>query len=476
MAEPFVIIGAGPAGLTAGWQLAKRGLPVAVIEQDSTVGGLAKTISHRAGLSYDYGPHTFHIRDTDSSRQVVSEVQSLLSGQYRILERGTRLFLKGEYFVYPPEIMEVLGKVNPKLAMRICWDYLHAALRYALTPPAREDSFEDWGIRNLGRTLYDTFFGIYSEKVWGIPMSEVSSRQAQRVAKLNLKNILLRMLRFKADPETYFIQYFYPRGGIGELYRLMAEELQASGGTVHLNATATRIEADGLRARAVAYKQDGREHVIPCRGVISTLPLSAVAPMFLPALPSTTLETAEKLDYCSLILTYLVIDLPRVTDYHWCYLIEPRFKCNRFSEQKNVSPDLLPDEKTVLCVETSCRYGDDRWFASDEVLGGMAVGDLVEMGVLRAENIAEHFVMRIRNAYPIYRLGFEKILLALLRELHRYENFFTIGRHGLFMNNSMDDNVEMGMRLAEHISESKAREEWFQSVLRWTQLTGVAAP
>lgn len=475
MVEPVVVIGAGPAGISAAWQLAKRGIPVEVIEQDSVVGGLAKTISHRAGLRYDYGPHTFHIRETESSRRVVSEVQSLLNGQYRVLDRGTRLYLKGKSFVYPPEMSDVVRKVSLGLGLRIGWDYLYASLRYALNPAKQENSFEDWGVRNLGRTLYDTFFGIYSEKVWGISMSQVSSRQAQRVAKLNLKNIILRMFKFKADPEAYFIQYFYPRDGIGNLYQRMAEEVQASGGMVHVNATATRIETDGQKVRAVTCEQAGKERVIFCRGLVSTLPLSVVTPMFAQVLSPTTLEMAEILDYCSLILVYLVINCPRVTDYHWCYLIEPKFKCNRFSEQKNVSPDLLPEGKTVLCAEISCRYEDNLWRATDADLGRMAVNDLIQMGILRPENVEEHFVTRIRYAYPIYRLGFERVLYALLGELHQVQNFYTIGRHGLFMNNSMDDNVEMGMRLAAHVAEREAREIWWQSVLRWTQLEGVAA-
>ncbi|MBN1815103.1 MAG: FAD-dependent oxidoreductase, partial [Anaerolineae bacterium] len=202
MSDPVVVIGAGPAGMTAGWQLAKRGVPVVVIEQDDQVGGMAKTICRRPGLCYDYGPHTFHIRETETSRRVVSEVLSLLGDQYRVLDRGTRIFLEGQYFTYPPQISEVLRKVSLGLGARIVLDFLYASLRYALDPARQEDSFEDWGARNLGRTLYDTFFGIYSEKVWGVSMSQISSRQAQRVAKLNLKNIILRMLKFKADPET----------------------------------------------------------------------------------------------------------------------------------------------------------------------------------------------------------------------------------------------------------------------------------
>jgi len=473
MGEPVVVIGAGPAGMSAGWQLAKRGVRVEIVERDSVVGGLAKTISHRAGFRYDYGPHTFHIRETESSRRVVSEVQSLLGDQYRVLGRGTRLFLEGKYYTYPPQMGEVLRKVSLRLGVRMGMDYGIASLRYLLSPAHQEDSFEEWGVRNLGRTLYDTFFGLYSEKVWGIPMSQVSSRQAQRVAKLNLKNIVLRMFKLKADPETYFIKYMYPYDGIGNLYRRMAEEVQSSGGTVRTNATATRIEADGQRVRAVVYEQDGQEYAIPCSHLVSTLPLAVLTPMLAPALTPAALETAGKLDYCSLVLIYLVVNRPRVTDYHWCYLIEPRFKSNRFSEQKNVSPEMLPEGQTVLCVEASCRYDDERWRASDEELSQMAVDDLVRMGILRAADVEEHFVVRIRYAYPIYRLGFERVLYGLLSELHQIQNLYTIGRHGLFMNNSMDDNVEMGLRVAAHIAGNEARETWWQSVLRWTQLAGV---
>lgn len=473
MSNPVVVIGAGPAGMTAGWQLAKRGVPVVIIEKENQVGGMAKTILYKPGLSYDYGPHTFHLRETESSRRVVSEVQSLLGDQYRVLDRGTRIFFKGRYFTYPPQISEVLRRVNPGLGVRIVLDFLYASLRYTLNPARQEDSFEDWGIRNLGRTLYNTFFGIYSEKVWGVSMSQISSRQAQRVAKLNLKNIILRMLRFKADPETYFIQYFYPYGGIGNLYRRMADEVESLGGTLLLNAAAIHIETDTKRVREVVCTQNGVKHSIPCRSLVSTLPLADLTPMVSPAVPGTALELAKRLDYCSLVLIYLVVNRPRVTDYHWCYLIEPRFQCNRFSEQKNVSPEMLPPDQTILCVEASCRYGDERWRASDQELARMAMEDMTRMGVLQKKDVEESFVVRIRYAYPIYRLGFEKLLNSLLNDLNQVQNLYSIGRHGLFLNNSMDENVEMGMRVAAHIANQEMRGEWWKDVLRWTQLAGI---
>jgi protoporphyrinogen oxidase len=471
VAEPVVVIGAGPAGMSAAWQLARRGVRVQVIEKEDVVGGLARTICRREGFCYDYGPHTFHIRETETSRQVVAEILSLLGDQYDELDRGTRIYLEGKYLTYPPQMREVLREVSLGLGARIGLDYVYASLRYALSPALQEDSFEDWGVRNLGRTLYNTFFGLYSEKVWGISMSQVSSRQAQRVAKLNLRNILLRMLKVKADPETYFIKYLYPHSGIGGLYQRMADEVRSLGGTIHLGATATRIEIEGQRVRAVSYEQGGQERQIACSSLVSTLPVAEVATAMVPSPSPAALETATKLRYRSLILIYLVVNRSRVTDYHWCYLIEPRFKCNRFSEQKNVNPRMLPKDQTVLCVEASCEYGDERWRMPDEALGRMAIDDLVQMGILNAEEVEEHFVVRIQHAYPIYRLGFERQLYDLLSELHQVDSFYSIGRHGLFVNNSMDDNVGMGIRVAVHIAENEARETWWRDVLSWTQLS-----
>jgi protoporphyrinogen oxidase len=488
MSEPIVVIGAGPAGMSAAWQLARRGIDVHVIEKDTAVGGMSKTVCRAPGFCYDYGPHTFHIRETETSREVVAEVLSLLGDEYRVLERGTRLYLNGQYLTYPPQFKTILRKVRLGMGARIVADYAYASLRYALSPAQEEDSFEDWGVRNLGRTLYDTFFGLYSEKVWGIPMSQVSSRQAQRVAKLNLRNIVLRMLKVKADPETYFIQYLYPNDGIGELYRRMADVVRARGGAVHLNATAVRVLVHEGRVHALEYERDGREHMLPCRGLISTMPLADLVPSIAttqtsagqmrtsPAMSVTSesLDAASLLGYRSLVLVLLAVNRPRVTDYHWCYLIEPQFECCRFSEQKNVNPDMLPPDRTVLCVEASCQYGDERWRASDADLVEMAIADLERMGILDRQDVYEHWVARIQHAYPIYRLGFERVLYRLLGDLTRIDNLYTIGRHGLFVNNSMDDNVAMGMRVAAHIADHEPREAWWRDVLRWTQLESLA--
>ena len=184
------------------------------------------------------------------------------------------MLLRGKEYVYPLEMLQVLTGVSPLLSARIIFDYLVATLKSTLAPPKKEDSFEEWGVRNLGRTLYDLCFGIYSERVWGLPTSQISSKQAQRVAKLNLKNIILRTLGIKADPATYFTKYMYPRQGISVLFENMAAAVRTngSGDPARVAGRAARARRRPDRARRL-HAQTAREETIECDGVLSTLPL-----------------------------------------------------------------------------------------------------------------------------------------------------------------------------------------------------------
>jgi protoporphyrinogen oxidase len=451
MPDPVVILGAGPAGISAGWRLAERGRPVMVLERDTAVGGMGKTLQ-LGGYGVDFGPHTFHIRETDESRDVIKTIRPFFGKDPLILTRGTRVFLQGKYYVYPLELLQVLFGVRPSLSARILIDYIVATAKTIVSGPKKEDSFEEWGVRNLGRTLYDLCFGIYSERVWGLPTSQISSKQAQRVAKLNLKNIILRTLGIRADPAAHFTEYMYPRAGISDLFENMAVRFRECGGDLRLQTPVVRLEREGNRIARVAFRQNGRETIVPCDGVVSTLPLPALVRMISPALPEDVLTHACHLRYRSLKLVYIAINRERLTDFHWVYLLDQGFRVNRISEQKNVSPHMVPADKTVLCIEISCWKDEPMWSASDEEVFEVAFKDLQKTGygVNRSE-VAEYHVYGIETAYPVYELNFESHLIPVLEGVHRMENLLTIGRHGLFLNNSMDDNVLLGTKVADTI-------------------------
>ena len=470
--QRVVILGAGPAGITAAWRLSELGYPVTVLERDDAVGGMARTINV-GNYAVDFGPHTFHIRETDESRKVLTAIKHFFGEDPLILTRGTRVLLRGKEYVYPLEMLQVLTGVSPFLSARIIFDYLMATLKSTFAPAKKEDSFEEWGVRNLGRTLYDLCFGIYSERVWGLPTSQISSKQAQRVAKLNLKNIILRTLGIKADPATYFTKYMYPRKGISLLYEGMAAEVRAAGNVIKLNAPATRLERTGDRVTTVHYRENGEDKQLPCDILLSTLPLPSLVSMTSPALPAPVIAHAAKLKYRSLKLIYIALKRARMTDYHWVYLLDEQFRVNRLSEQKNVSPDMVPDGSTVLCIELSLWKDEPLWQASDEEIYQLALRDLMKMGYgVTPEEVVEYHVTDIPTAYPVYELNFEEHLIPVLDGVHEVSNLLTLGRHGLFLNNSMDDNVLLGMQIADHINRPEGADSraWKTEMLAFMNL------
>ena len=472
MPQPHVVVlGTGPAGLSAAWRLAQLGCRVTALEKDTAVGGMGKTIGV-GRYAVDYGPHTFHIRETEESRRIHEAIRPLFGDDPLVLTRGTRVLLRGKEYVYPLEMLQVLTGVSPLLSARIVFDYMMATIGSLVAPPRKEHSFEEWGVRNLGRTLYDLCFGNYSARVWGLPTSQISSKQAQRVAKLNLKNVVLRAMGIKADPATYFTKYMYPRKGISVLFENMADEFRRTGNCLRLESSVVRVERDGDRIARVVFEHGGREETIDCDGVISTLPLPQLVGMIAPALPPEVAEHARRLRYRSLKLIYIALKRPQLTDYHWVYLLDTKFRVNRMSEQKNVSADMVPADRTILCIELSCWRDEPLWSASDEEIYRLALRDVMQMGYgVKEDEVEEYHVTDIPTAYPVYELDFEQHLIPVLEGVHSVPNLLTIGRHGLFLNNSMDDNVLLGMKVASHIVDGGFNSQaWLSEMLAFMHL------
>jgi protoporphyrinogen oxidase len=222
----------------------------------------------------------------------------------------------------------------------------------------------------------------------------------------------------------------------------------------------------------VAYQADGREHTIDCDILLSTLPLPVFVNMTTPALPPAVIERAARLRYRSLKLIYIALKRPQMTDYHWVYLLDQQFRVNRLSEQKNVSSEMVPKDRTILCIELSLWKDEPLWNASDEEVYRLALGDLMKMGYGVTESeVDAYYVTDIPTAYPVYELNFEQNLIPVLEGVHEMRNVMTLGRHGLFLNNSMDDNVGLGFQIADHIDQKGADGRvWVSEMLEFMKL------
>ena len=342
--------------MSAAWRLSELGYPVTVLERDEAVGGMGKTITV-GGTTPSTSARTpsTSARPTRAAR-VLEAIKPFFGQDPLILTRGTRVLLRGKEYVYPLELHAGAHRRQPAAVAADRLRLPVATIKSTFSPPKKEDSFEEWGVRNLGRTLYDLCFGIYSARVWGLPTGQISSKQAQRVAKLNLKNIILRALGIKRRPGHLLHEVHVSAAGHQRALREHGDGSPQGAATASFSTRRSmRLERDGDRIARVVYRDDGREQTLDVRRrAVHAAAAGAGVDMITPPLPAPIVEHAARLRYRSLKLIYIALKRPQLTDYHWVYLLDEHFRVNRLSEQKNVSPHMVPPDRTMLCIELSC--------------------------------------------------------------------------------------------------------------------------
>lgn len=466
--ETIVVLGAGPAGITAARALASAGKKVVVLEKAPRVGGMASTFK-KGDYLLDYGPHAFHIKE----EYITALVKDVCKDDFRVIPTNTYVYLKGKYFKYPLELYNVLTRLNPLLSARMLFDYAVSFIKGKVNSNNKVTSFKDWGIKYFGKTLYNLCFGDYTERVWGMSAELLSYKLAQqKLSKLNLGDIIRKLVGGKGEEQkAYFKSFIYPRGGVGTIFRNMAAQILNLGGEIHLDASVKEIRVDrGKReATEILYQSEGSEKLLKCSAIISSIPLGTLAKLITPPLNRKALKSASKLRFRDLILIYLIVDKSRVTDFQWVYLLD-EFAFNRLAEQKNMSPDMLPKDKTALSFEVCCNEGDALWRTDDEELFKTAQKELNRLDLLKSKEISEYFVIRLKNAYPIYDLNFDQEVDSTIAELSGVTNLLSIGRNGLFLNNDIHDSIEMALIAADFmLAENWNSQKWYEQMRRYVQ-------
>lgn len=453
-----VILGGGPCGLCAAWELSSRGkdTEVVVVEQEEEVGGLCRTFT-RGDFRFDLGGHRF----ISSDPALVEQIRRLMGTELLLRERKSVIRLGGREFAYPLSGADLLKRLPTGVALRAVADILRICL-WRRENGSPDISFEEWVIRRFGRTLFELFFSPYTEKLWGRSPSRLSADwAAQRISLLNLREVVLRMAGLgRGTPRTYSKRYYYPREGIGQIFRFIAAEVEARGGLILTGTRAASVRTERDRVVSVEIEGSGGRFVLFCDHLISTIPLPELVRMFPDGEARGVRESAGCLQFRSLRFLNLLIDRPQVSPNTWIYVPESRYLMTRIQEPRRRSPHSAPPGKTSLMLEVPCTEGDEVWTASDDALAERCLRDLDALGICVRNDVLGWFSTRAVHAYPVYSLDYRVHRRCLLGFLGRFQNLLTCGRQGAFRYLFMDAAMRMGFCAARCVLGKADREEF----------------
>ncbi|HTL04365.1 MAG TPA: NAD(P)/FAD-dependent oxidoreductase [Gemmatimonadales bacterium] len=439
--DHVVVIGAGPAGLTAAYLLSKQGHRVTVLEGDDIVGGISQTAQYK-GYRFDIGGHRFFTKV-----QPVQDLwEELLGPEFISVPRLSRIHYNGKYFNYPLKAANALRGLGPIKAVRILWSYLQAALY----PSPVEENFEQWVSNRFGRQLYEIFFKTYTEKVWGIPCTEIRAEwAAQRIQGLSLARAIASaasMNRRSTKIKSLIEEFRYPRLGPGQMWEKATERVRELGNQVLMRHRAVAIESAGDRVTAVRARTPTGEVRLEADHVISTMPVRSLVRALEPAVPAGIRQAAEGLRYRDFLVVALILEREDLFPDNWIYIHTPGVKVGRIQNFNNWSRAMVPDAgRTCLGMEYFCFEGDQLWTSSDAELIALASRELGELGLAAGVPIVDGTVVRMPKAYPIYDSVYRDCLDRVRGFIDPIANLHTVGRNGMHKYNNQDHSMLTAM-------------------------------
>jgi protoporphyrinogen oxidase len=445
-----VVIGAGPCGLTAAYELCKSGAPVTVLEQDpDKVGGLSRTVEYK-GFRFDIGGHRFFSRN-----QSIEDLWTEIAGdRMRMTERKSRILYRGRMFNYPLEVLDSLRNLGLYESAACVVSYLKS--RFAAAREVR--TFEDWVTRAFGRRLYQIFFKTYTEKVWGIPCDTISADwAAQRIRGLSVSALIRAALRLPGRDQpiikTLIGNFRYPVHGPGEVWEMLAQKLRAMGARLLMGETVVALERSGNRVRSVLTTGQGGTSHHAADFFVSTMPMRYLVQAFEPPPPAEVMNAAANLRYRDFITVALILDRKEVFPDQWIYIHDPEVMVGRIQNFKNWSPEMVPDSRyTVLGLEYFCFDSSPMWSASDHELLSMARRELVHLGLADEQCIVDGTVVRQPAAYPVYDNEYRERVHTIRRFLDsEVVNLQVAGRNGMHKYNNQDHAMLTGLMAARNI-------------------------
>ncbi len=457
----IVIIGAGPAGLTAAYQLAKAGITATVVEADDTVGGISRTVE-RDGWRFDIGGHRFFTK--------VPEVETfwheiLPDEDFLLRPRMSRIYYNGAFFDYPLRAMNALKGLGIVEATRCVGSYLWVRVK----KPADTTTFEGWTASRFGWRLYRIFFKTYTEKVWGVPAKDIQADwAAQRIKNLSLGKAVLNSLlprRNQTDITSLIEEFQYPKLGPGMMWEACRDKVVDAGTEVQLETEVVRIEhADGVATGVVVQGPTG-ERRLPATSVVSSMPISSLVRAMDPPPPAEVLNAADGLRYRDFLTVALVVPERYAFPDNWIYVHSPEVKLGRIQNFGSWSPYLVKDGRTCLGLEYFVNEGDDWWLRPDDDLVALGTEELQRLGLVDPGVVEGGYVVRMPKAYPVYDASYADNVDVLRAWLAAHAvNVHPVGRNGMHRYNNQDHSMYTAMLTVENIVKGANHDIWAVNV------------
>jgi protoporphyrinogen oxidase len=459
-----VIMGAGPAGLTAAYELMKHDVPVTVVEKDpNQVGGLARTVEHN-GYRFDIGGHRFFSKN----REVEDLWTEILGDEMLTRGRLSRIYYRGRFFAYPIKAVNALWNLGPVEATRCLFSYAWARIH----PVRNPRTLEDWVRNQFGWRLFSIFFKTYTEKVWGINTRELSADwAAQRIKSLDLWVVIRTALLPRRQGRggggeivtTLIDRFRYPRLGPGQMWERVAEIAHERGHPVRFGRSVSSINHDRGEVTSIRTSDaSGQTETISGTDFVSSIPIRELIARLDPPAPASVRAAAESLGYRDFISIALMVDRADVFPDNWIYIHDPGVRVGRIQNFKNWSPDMVPDQsKTCLGLEYFCFEGDGLWTMKHAELIALAKDELGRLGICSPGDVFDGVVVRQRKAYPVYDDSYQANV-AVVREYlsTALPNLHLAGRNGMHKYNNQDHSMMTALLVARNIATGSAFDPW----------------
>ena len=447
------MLGAGPAGLSAAYVLGRHGREAEVFEADGIVGGLSKTVEFN-GYRFDLGGHRFYTKLKPRERLW----KEMLGDQLLRRPRLSRIYYRGMFFQYPLEARNVLRGLGLRESARCGLSYLRSRLG-----PRRPDvTFEDWVTARFGRRLYDRFFRSYTEKVWGIPASEIRAEwAAQRIKNFSFAHALGAMLGLRKPHVTTLIEEFnYPRLGPGQMWEAFADRVTEAGIPVRLNERCVAVRHSAGHVKSLVFGSNGDATEIAVDSVLSSIPLRELVLNLDPPPPDDVVAAAERLRYRDLCLVALIIDEPTPFPDNWIYLHDPGTRAARVQNFGAWSESMVVPNTTCLGVEYFCFADEEIWNLPDAEAVELATNELARIGLINADSVVDGVKVRVPKAYPMYDSEYREAVDTVRSYLREFDNLQTFGRNGLHRYNNQDHSMWTAILAALNLVNGTTFDVW----------------